>query len=306
MCLGSANKHHKMFLYIVISIILLIYFYFRKCFSFWKDRGFVYMEPSIPLGNFGTVGFREHLSDFMRREYNNFKDKGPAFGMYLLTNPGIVITDPKLIKEVNITSFEHFHERGLYVNEKADPLWKNLFTSSGQEWKDLRTKLSPTFTSGKMKIMFPIVSEAADRMVEFFKNQEITHECLEMKEIFASFTTEVIANVAFGLDIKCLGHPDNEFRKVTRDVFEPPKLKNFENFVIFSFPKIAKILNLGINSKQVIEFFMGTVLENMEHREKHHIRRNDFFQLLIDVKNSDVGMSFNEICANSFIFFAAG
>ena len=264
------------------------------------------MEPSIPLGNFGSVGFKEHLSDFMRREYNNFKDKGPAFGMYLLTNPGIVITDPELIKEVCSTSFEHFHERGLYVNEKADPLWKNLFTAGGQEWRDLRAKLSPTFTTGKIKMMLPIVTEAADRMVEYLKFEEITHESLEMKEIFASFTTEVIANVAFGLDIKCLGHPENEFRKITRNVFEPTKLKNFENFVIFSFPKIAKFFNLGINSKHVIDFFMGTVRENMEYREKNNIRRNDFFQLLIDVKNSDVGMSFNEILANSFIFFAAG
>ncbi|CAG9806333.1 unnamed protein product [Chironomus riparius] len=293
-------------LYIGISIILLIYFYFKKCFSFWKDRGFVYMEPSIPLGSFGSVGFKEHLSEFMRREYNNFKDKGPAFGIYLLTNPGVVITDPELIKEVCSTSFEHFHERGLYVNEKADPLWKNLFTAGGQEWRDLRAKLSPTFTSGKIKMMFPIVVGAADRMVEYLKFEEITHESLEIKEIFASFMTEVIANVAFGLDIKCLGHPDNEFRKVTRNVFEPPKLKNFENFVIFSFPKIATFFNLGINSKHVIDFFMGTVRENMEYREKNNIRRNDFFQLLIDVKNSDVGMSFNEIAANSFIFFAAG
>ncbi|XP_070493746.1 probable cytochrome P450 6a14 [Chironomus tepperi] len=295
-----------MILYLIIGALSLIYFWFKKQYSFWKDHGFQYLEPKIPMGSFGGVGFKEHLSEFMRREYDNYKNIAPAFGMYMVVNPALILTDLDLIKEVTTRHFEIFHEREFYINEKADPLWKNLFTSSGQEWKDLRAKLSPTFTSGRIKMMFPIVAEAADRMVEYLKQPKIAREGLEMKEIYAEFTTEVIANVAFGLDIKCLGHPEHEFRQIAKFIFDPPPWYNFKNFMIFSLPKVAKFFNMTLNPKFVTDFFMNTVRDNMEYREKNNIRRNDFFQLLLDIKNSDVGITFNEIAANSFIFFSAG
>jgi len=295
-----------MILYLIIAVIVLIYLYFKKKHSFWKDHGFNYPEPSIPLGNIGGIGIKEHLSEYLKRNYDEYKNKGPAFGMYLVANPALVVTDIELIKDIMVRQFENFHERNFYVNKKADPLWNNLFTVSGQEWKDLRTKLSPTFTSGRIKMMFPIVAEAADRMIEYLNQQSMAQKDLEIKEINSSFTTEVIANVAFGLDIKCLGQPDNEFRKVTKFVFDPPTWYNFKNFLIFALPNVAKFFNMSLSPQFVTDFFMNTVRDNMEHREKNNIRRNDFFQLLLDIKNSDVGMSFNEIAANCFIFFSAG
>ncbi|KAL7026334.1 hypothetical protein ACKWTF_013867 [Chironomus riparius] len=295
-----------MFLYLIVAVAFLIYFWFKKKHSFWKDHGFIYPEPSFPLGNLSGIGVKEHFSEYVKRHYDQYKNKSPAFGMYLVANPALVITDIELIKDVMVKQFESFHERNFYVNKKADPLWNNLFTVGGQEWKDLRAKLSPTFTSGKIKMMFPIVAEAADRMVEYLKHDDITQRELEVKEIFSSFTTEVIANVAFGLDIKCLGHPENEFRRVTKFVFDPPIWYNLKNFLIFALPDVAKFFNMVLSPQFVTDFFMNTVRDNMEYREKNNIRRNDFFQLLLDIKNSDVGMSFNEMAANSFIFFSAG
>lgn len=301
-----SEHQEKMIFFIGTALILLIYLYFKKSFSFWRNRGFPYAEPSIPMGNFGTIGFKEHFSEYMVRQYKNFKHKGPGFGIYIVTSPTLVVTDPELIKDVTIRNFEHFHERGFYVNEKADPLWHNLFTSSGQYWKDLRAKLSPTFTSGRMKMMFPIVSQTADRMVDYLIKLEQTRESIEVKEVYASYATEVIGNVAFGLDLECIGHPDNEFRQVTRAVFEPNKWQNLRITFIFALQKVAKFFNMGLNPPNVIDFFMSTVRQNLEYREKNNIQRNDFFQLLINIKNSNAGMSFNEIAANSFVFFAAG
>jgi cytochrome P450 len=55
-------------------------------------------------------------------------------------------------------------------DEEADPLEaKNLFNMQGHNWKEMRTKLSPTFTSGRMKAMFPLVMECATQLEEFME-----------------------------------------------------------------------------------------------------------------------------------------
>lgn len=294
-----------MILYLIIAIIILSYFYFKKQYSYWKDHGFLYAVPSIPVGNLCGVGIKEHLSDFVKREYNNFKDKGPAFGIYLMTKPALILTDVELIHDVTTRCFDSFHDKEFYVNEAADPLMKNLMTSGGQEWKHLREKLSPVFTPSRTKMIFPVLTETADRMIEYLKQPAIDQDTLELKEIFSSFTTEVVANAAFGLDIRCIGHPDNEFRKTIKYTFEPPMSRNIKIFLIFSMPKLAKFFNMTQNPKFVIDFFTKTVRENLEYREKNNIQRDDFFQMLINIKNNE-GMTFNEITANSFLFLIAG
>lgn len=295
-----------MFLFIFVILITLAYLWIKSRFQFFERLGFPYCKPSIPFGNLDKVGRTEHMCEFLKREYENFKDQGPAFGIFMMTQPTLVITDPELIKDILVKHFETFHEHGFDVDPANDPLVEHLFFIDGQPWKDLRAKLSPTFTSGRMKMMFPIVTETADRMVDYLTPFSEKQGALEMKEVYASFTTEVITNVAFGLDIKCHGDPDNDFRKIAHDVFHPSSFENMKLFFMLSFPKLSSKLKLALNSKRTIDFFTKLVRDNLEYREKNNVARNDFFQLLINIKNSDAGLSFNEIAANCFVFFLAG
>jgi cytochrome P450 family 6 len=52
----------------------------------------------------------------------------------------------------------------------------NLFMMNDQKWRDMRNKLSPTFTSGKMKNMFPLVEECSKNLqiyVDKHQNEDI-------------------------------------------------------------------------------------------------------------------------------------
>nr|ARO50430.1 cytochrome P450 [Chironomus tentans] len=294
-----------MFLYLA-AILFLFYIWIKSIFTYWEKLGFPYVPGKFPLGSTTNVGRTEHMSTFLTREYNNFKHKTPAFGIYHMLRPTLVLTDPELIKEILVKSFDNFHSHGIAINEKADPLNGNLFFKSGQEWKDLRAKLSPTFTSGRMKMMFPLVSTIADDMIEYLKDIVEKSDTHEMKEIYSSFTTEVIASVAFGLDTKCHGNPNNDFRRMARSIFEPTAMENIKNLIIISSERISKLFNMSFNRQETTDFFLRIVRENLEYREKNNVKRNDFFQLLINIKNSEIGMTFNEIAANSFVFFAAG
>lgn len=294
------------FLYLFGLTIFLTYLWFKRQFQFWDRHGFPYVEATVPFGSAQEIGSKMHTSEYFQREYEKFKNKTPAFGIYLLTQPVLIPTDPELIKEILVTSFESFHDHGFVVNEKADPLSTNIFFTAGQVWKDLRAKLSPTFTSGKMKLMFPSVASHADEMIKYLKPLADGKKSLEMKEIYASFTTEVIADVAFGLETKCFGSPDNDFRKMGRAVFEVTAWERMKVFFIQSLPKLSGLLNIGFNRQSTIDFFMGIVRDTFNYREKNSIQRNDFFQLVMNLNKANSGLTFNEMAANSFIFFLAG
>jgi cytochrome P450 len=116
----------------------------------------------FPLGSVSGIGSVEHATDFYNRTYEQHKDSGPAFGVYYMAKPLLVLTDPDLVKAILATYFETFHERGFTVSKEADPLSQHLFFLSGQKWKDAKAKLSQTFTSGKMKMMLPTVVDPGD------------------------------------------------------------------------------------------------------------------------------------------------
>uniref|UniRef100_T1H3Z9 Cytochrome P450 n=1 Tax=Megaselia scalaris TaxID=36166 RepID=T1H3Z9_MEGSC len=78
-----------------------------------------------------------------------------------------------------------------------------------------------------------------------------------------------------------------------------------------SFKKLAKVLRMRFIKKECGDYFMKTVKETVEYRERNNIRRNDFMDLLIDLKNNKngdnpEGLTIDEVCAHSFIFIFAG
>ncbi|GJQ79373.1 Cyp6a9, partial [Trypoxylus dichotomus] len=78
-------------------------------------------------------------------------------GCFILIAPIYVPIDLDLLKRIMATDFTHFIDHRIYFNEKDDPLSAHLFALTGQKWRDLRVKLTPTFTSANMKLMLPIV-----------------------------------------------------------------------------------------------------------------------------------------------------
>lgn len=87
--------------------------------------------------------------------------------------------------------------------------------------------------------------------------------------------------------------------------------------VIRSFPSFAKILKLGVFSSEVTKFFHDVVEETMTFREANSVSRNDFLQLLMQLKNNGcldgdiqapvgTSLTLDEAAAQAFIFFLAG
>lgn len=157
-----------------------------------------------------------------------------------------------------------------------------------------------------MKMMFDTVNSIGDKFAASIEKDLKPSDDLEVSEWLSRFTTDVIANIAFGLDSNCLDNPETEFRKHGRTFFrvETP-FEGIKWLFVHSFVKLSRFLGLMLNDKDASDFFIKVFSQTVEHRDKSNIERNDFVQLLVQLKRKGQ-LTFEEIAAESFIFYVGG
>lgn len=302
----------QVFAYLLIALFTLALYFIRKHYNYWSERGVVHEKPDLFYGNMRNAGKTQPLKQPFFDFYRKFKDKAPFGGFYLSLRKAVVLFDLELIKRVMITDFNEFSYRGSYYNEKDDPLSGHLFQLDGPKWKQMRAKLTPTFTSGKMKFMFPTVVEVGERFIAVLKElmnaKAIDDNGLEIRELLARFTTDVIGSCAFGLECNSLKDPNAKFRKMGQKVFTERRHGRMIFAFAQAFPDLARKLGLAFIPQDVSEFFMKVVKDTVEYREREQIQRNDFMNLLIELKNrnDNDGLTLEQVAAQAFVFFLAG
>lgn len=291
----------------ILTAAIFGYMFIQHRFGFWKRLGVPHIQPTFPFGN-RTKATRQ-VSLLIRDFYMKLKDSGsPLFGMYFIQQPIAVASSLDLVKSVLIKDFQYFVDRGVYSNEEADPLSAHLFAVSGEKWRKVRHELSPTFTSGKMKFMYPTIVEVGVRfeksLARLLSNGEVQ---LEVKDLLARFTTDVIGSCAFGIECNSLENPNAEFRQKGERVFGTPRHSAVVSSLIASFQNTARWLGVKVFPDDVSEFFMKVVRETVAFREDNNVHRDDFMDLLIVLKNDDKDLfNLDVIAAQAFIFFLAG
>lgn len=269
------------------------------------------MRDSLQQKNF----FGEEINSW----YKDYKAKGNKyFGIHLFHKPILVPIDVELVKSILVRDFDHFVDRGIYYNEKHDPLSAHLFSLEGMKWKSLRQKLTPTFTSGKLKNMFQTLLDCTEELKNCLDSSIETSEAIDIKKVFVQYTTDVIGSCAFGIECNSFKDPNSEFLKSRDKIFSPPFGEKIRRFIAIVSPSFAKKINMRLTDKQVDAFYRTLVEQTIEYREKNNVIRNDFMQLLIQLKNnyvddtegkenaSKMKLTLNELIAQAFLFFIAG
>lgn len=297
---------------ILLSLILLIYWYIKKSFSYWQSMQVPCEEPEMfpfPSGNVRGLGKTANMYEITDRLYRRFKGKCKIYGIYLFVQPLAVIMDLDLIKTILVKEFPTFSDRDFFMNEKLEPLTGHLVALNGDKWRHVRTKLTPTFSSGKMKYMFPTVSKVGHRLTEFVHDTIKQNDETEVKSIVARFTMDVIGRVAFGIECDTMKSTDNDFYRLSRLAMETTRHGQSIMLLIRNMKGLARFLRLKSLRDDVSEFFMNVVKSTIEYREKNNIERNDFMDLLIKLKTDDEGdkitdgLTVNQIAAQGLRSF---
>lgn len=102
--------------------------------------------------------------------------------------------------------------------------------------------------------MFHILVDQSAKLVDVLNELVDETGIIEMKEIMARFTTDVISSTAIGLEANSLRNPDAVFRKIGKKIVEPSLCTAVKRFFFFN-RKLANILNVSAISFKVVYIF---------------------------------------------------
>ncbi|XP_055691179.1 probable cytochrome P450 6d4 [Lutzomyia longipalpis] len=244
-------------------------------------------------------------------------------GIYAMTRPVLFIRDPELCRRILIKDFQYFHDRGIYSNAEADPLSAHLVALNGESWKNLRNKLSPAFTTGKLRGMFESIAEANKNLETFlFKEAQLGNE-VDMFDLMGRHMTNVIASAILGFEVDCIADPNAPIREAGKRFFKPSGMNGFRLGMSFFLPTVSQWIRLKTTDARYEEIMMTMVKQIVEEREKTNSENKDFMQMLIQLRNSGVikeeddwtiktntdksaKMSLGEVAAQVHLFYIAG
>lgn len=301
-------------IYVVLPLGLACYFFLKRKYAFFEEQGIPFTKPSMIFGNMKGVGTKTHFADNVKRVYEENKSKGAITGFFTMFSPSYVVTDLELVKHITVKDFNNFVDRGVFSNEE-EPLTGNLFSTDGETWRFLRNKLSPVFTSGKIKMMFEQISSKGTNFVDAIDKTSKLGS-IDAKDISNRFTIDTISSVAFGMETNTLSNEHPEVISIFKQIFGEGSGPTLVQLILFAFPNFAKLFKLRQFNKTVTKFFNDVIGDSIHHRETNNVVRNDFLNMLIQLKNKGSiegeistetrKLTLDECIAQAFIFFFAG
>lgn len=107
---------------LLIGLLVAGYYYVKKRYRYWNDRGFASPPSVFLLGSMKGIGTSIHECEGIDVIYKKYKGKAPAVGIFFFLRPTILPLDPELYKNVLVRDFGSFHDRGFYFDKEGDPL----------------------------------------------------------------------------------------------------------------------------------------------------------------------------------------
>ncbi|XP_014488279.1 PREDICTED: cytochrome P450 9e2-like [Dinoponera quadriceps] len=297
---------------LLIICVLKVIVSLHNQHTYWKKRGVPFMRSTTSLRMFWTM-FRRRISfsDYSEFIYN-YEPDAKYLGMMDTATPLVLLRDPEVIRDVTVKEFEHFPDHRTLTSTDIDTLFsKNVFFLRGNQWKEMRNTLSPTFTASKMKVMFELVSKCSHEFTEYLAEHPELCSSIDTKDAFRRYSTDVIATSAFGITVNSMKDRDNEFFlrgiEITKSLLSLSMLKFL---ILRTSPRLSKALGLYIFSPDSTKFFRRIVAENIKIREEQGIVRPDMIHLLMQARDKEGPnareVTLDDIVGQAFGFFLAG
>lgn len=285
-----------MFAALVLSLVIAFAAWFviqrKRRLSFFRDLGIPGPSPSFISGNLSELILKGTAAAF--KEW--MEKYGDFVGFYNGAFPVLIVKDPELIKKIQIKDFGNFHSRGVSSGfARVHPINKqNLVNTSGDRWKEMRSLLTPAFTTSNMKKMANLMDECTNEFLGVLKSLQSQNKAFEAREIFQRLTADVIIRSAFGL--KSDLQQKKGSKSTTESLFQD-SLRSFQqfrfawmSFFTACFPEFAPLWKVILSfkarySKTATDNTLDDITPILQFRRKNReAARNDILQLMLNAE----------------------
>ncbi|XP_022256482.1 cytochrome P450 3A29-like isoform X1 [Limulus polyphemus] len=283
----------------LVSVVIFLWLLWRKKrITYLEELEIPGPKPNILFGNMWEMYTKGPLYCLQK-----WIDKyGKVFGYYLGMRPVICIADPDLLKNIQIKDFQNFINRpGLF---QAQPKPGNKMSHAlthvqGHRWKEIRSVLTPSFTTGKLKTMSSIMNYAIQELLTNIEKKSQEGKPFDVYKLYQSLTMDVIGRCALGIQTDVQKSPEeHELVKNSRVIFSR-EFHSWLTVMMVSFPEIETIMtklgqmsfkfrNKGVNPVFRLMSMCSQVIQS--RKADNSKRRPDLLQLMIDSQNKKVDM----------------
>ncbi|XP_060116515.1 cytochrome P450 3A24-like [Heteronotia binoei] len=298
----------------VLSLVFLGVFllYGIWPYNFFKKLG---IPGPQPLPFFGT--FHKYRKGVFQFDQECYLKYGKIWGIFDGRQPVMAILDPTIIKIILVKEcYTYFtNRRDFGLNGDLD---SSIVIAADEKWKRIRSVLSPAFTSGRLKEMFPIMNHYGEVLVKNVEKKVDSEESIDMKDIFGAYSLDVITSTSFSINVDSMNNPNDPFimhiKKLLKFSFLSPLI-----ILIVLFPFLTPLLEkirVTLMPESFINFFRDVVKKIKKDRQKNdHKNRVDFLQLMMDSQVSNdaseeapayKALTDKEIITQATVFIFAG
>ncbi|XP_039471651.1 thromboxane-A synthase-like isoform X2 [Oreochromis aureus] len=222
------------------------------------------------------------------------KTHGRVCGYYLGRRPIVIIADPDMLRQLMVKDFSSFPNR-MAFRFATKPMTDCLLMLRNEQWKRVRSILTPSFSAAKLKEMVPFINIAIDALMKNLNGHAESAQAFDIHKCFGYFTMDVIASVAFATQVDSQNNPDDPFVHHAQMFFN---FSFFRPILLFfmAFPFLAAPMAKFIPNERrdkMNNFFINSIQKIIKQREAQppEERRRDFLQLMLDARTTKESVS---------------
>lgn len=288
---------------VVILFVLCCIIYFKSTSNHWKNRQIPYIQPLPIFGNTMDLFFStKSVSVVFQNIYDQLH--GHKYGGYFhMGVPTLLVRDSQLVEKILVKDFNHFIDRVQlprtedHAGSSNVVLGEALFEMQGESWRNLRYKLSPFFTTVKLKAMFDQICNCGGEIIKTIAEVNETGKDVDGQQLMSKFVLDVVASCFVGLQFTQDDEASKNIRflsnhRLSTIMSRERSMGQICRLILLMYaPKLAHKLGLENIPKEANQFFTLIIKQTLKYREQNQIVRNDFLQFLLNLyKNGRNGI----------------
>lgn len=282
--LEQQTRGHEKLLGLGLILLASQLYYYNK-YSYWRRRNVKHPTPLPLVGN--ALSHLIHSYQDLSRDWS--KKYGKVYGYYQGAKPYLVVADANVLKQICIKDFDKFTNRHFF-DLPSDFNKQFLILKNDDHWRSLRHILSPTFSSGKIKMMYRIMDRSVNKMADQLDSIVMKQQAeVNIRGPAGQISMSSTIGSLYGIDLNFSDARDpnsvQRFSQMSLEAFTPSKLDLVLQYLVpHSILRLLDYPNLKDENSSALQFFVRKAKGIIQHRLKSGERQNDYLQILLEAR----------------------